>query len=67
MNYGHVSEEFGDMAFEHAWKVFSVLPLKLLSNEDTFVAIRFCWSIPANQNGQINLCYSTSCVSRDSP
>jgi hypothetical protein len=19
MNYGHVSEEFGDMAFEHAW------------------------------------------------
>jgi hypothetical protein len=37
MNYCRFSEEFGDMAFEHAWKVFSVLPLKLLSNEDTLI------------------------------
>jgi hypothetical protein len=31
MNYARVSEEFGDMALEHAWKVFLVLPIKELS------------------------------------
>jgi hypothetical protein len=30
MNYARVGEEFGDLALEHAWKVFGVLPLKNL-------------------------------------
>jgi hypothetical protein len=28
MNYTRVGEEFGGMAFENAWKVFSVIPIK---------------------------------------
>ena len=28
MNHARVCDEFGDMAFEHSWKVFSVLPIK---------------------------------------
>jgi hypothetical protein len=27
MNYARVGEEFGDLALEHAWKVFATLPL----------------------------------------
>lgn len=34
MNFGCFSEEFSDMALEHAWKVFSVLPLKQLCDYD---------------------------------
>jgi hypothetical protein len=30
MNYARVGEEFGDLALEHAWKVFATLPLKNL-------------------------------------
>jgi hypothetical protein len=37
MNYARVSEEFGDMALEHAWKVFSVLPIKELSEPNKLI------------------------------
>jgi hypothetical protein len=33
MNFARVGEEFGDMALEHAWKVFAVLPIKGLRKE----------------------------------
>jgi Reverse transcriptase (RNA-dependent DNA polymerase) len=33
LNYARVGSEFGDMAFEHAWKVFAVLPIKDLYKE----------------------------------
>lgn len=36
MNYARVNTEFGDMALEHAWKVFAILPIKdLYKNEKT--------------------------------
>jgi hypothetical protein len=34
MNHARVGEEFGDMALEHAWKVFSVLPLRDIQHGD---------------------------------
>jgi hypothetical protein len=37
MNYAGVSEDFGDMAFEHAWKVFLVLPIKELFKVNTLI------------------------------
>jgi hypothetical protein len=37
MNYARVREDFGDMSFEHAWKVFSVLPIKELSKANTLI------------------------------
>jgi hypothetical protein len=37
MNYARVSEEFGDMALEHAWKVFSVLLIKELSEPNKLI------------------------------
>jgi hypothetical protein len=37
MNYARVSEDFGDMAFKHAWKVFLVLPIKELSKANTLI------------------------------
>jgi hypothetical protein len=34
MNHARVGEEFGDMALEHAWKVFSVLLLRDIQHVD---------------------------------
>jgi hypothetical protein len=34
MNHARVGEQFGDMALEHAWKVFNVLPIKGLIKDD---------------------------------
>jgi hypothetical protein len=38
MNYARVGEEFRDLALEHAWKVFGVLPLKNLRKNGVVVA-----------------------------
>lgn len=34
MNYACVSEDFTDLALEHAWKIFNVLPIKGLMGAD---------------------------------
>ena len=34
MNYARVGNEYGDFALEHAWKVYSVIPVKTLQKDE---------------------------------